>query len=517
MAALYYPPSTNGLQKTLGAQLDQGVTASLTLNNATNIQNKPGVCVINRIDTDGNLKNPSLREFIIYTGTSGSTLTGLTRNADNSSSDQDHAVGSVVEFIPDVLWGQSVIDALANLVDTSTLAVDTTKVVTPTGTQTLTNKTHTSPVLNGSLTGTGIKDEDTMSSDSATAVPTQQSVKAYVDASIGSGLFTNPLINGAFDIWQRNTTFTPNDDVYIADRWNALVETNGAWTLARDTDVPSNTGMKYSLKATNVTLNNQCAIVQFIENVDAIKLAGKTVSLSFYAKTNSTEISNLRATILAWDSTADSVTSDVISAWASDGTDPTWATNWTAEVAGANKALTSSWQQFKVENVALDTANATNFAVVIWVDDGTIAANDDFYVTGVQLNTGATARSWFPRSFESELRACQRYYEKSYDYSVVPATSTTTGLILFNFGHTTNSDRTISTSFKATKRTTPTVTVYDSAGNSGKVSTCDNSTALTANVALTASHNIGTQGLTLRQTLAGPSGFGFHFVADAEL
>jgi hypothetical protein len=50
-------------------------------------------------------------------------------------------------------------------------------------TDTFTNKTHTDPVLNGSLTGTGIKDEDNMVSDSATAVPTQQSVKAYVDAS----------------------------------------------------------------------------------------------------------------------------------------------------------------------------------------------------------------------------------------------------------------------------------------------------------------------------------------------
>lgn len=52
---------------------------------------------------------------------------------------------------------------------------------TLTGTQTLTNKTLTAPVLNGSLTGTGILDEDDMSSDSATAIPTQQSVKAYVD------------------------------------------------------------------------------------------------------------------------------------------------------------------------------------------------------------------------------------------------------------------------------------------------------------------------------------------------
>lgn len=51
-----------------------------------------------------------------------------------------------------------------------------------TATQTLSNKTLTAPVLNGSLSGTGFKDEDNMSSDSATAVASQQSIKAYVDS-----------------------------------------------------------------------------------------------------------------------------------------------------------------------------------------------------------------------------------------------------------------------------------------------------------------------------------------------
>ena len=48
--------------------------------------------------------------------------------------------------------------------------------------QTLTNKTLTSPVINTGVSGTAIVDEDDMSSDSATKVPTQQSVKAYVDS-----------------------------------------------------------------------------------------------------------------------------------------------------------------------------------------------------------------------------------------------------------------------------------------------------------------------------------------------
>jgi hypothetical protein len=71
--------------------------------------------------------------------------------------------------------------------------------VTLNGTQTLTNKTLTSAVLNGTISGTSIKDEDNMSSNSATHLATQQSIKAYVDtqvATIPSGDITS-VVAGA--------------------------------------------------------------------------------------------------------------------------------------------------------------------------------------------------------------------------------------------------------------------------------------------------------------------------------
>jgi len=52
-----------------------------------------------------------------------------------------------------------------------------------TDTQTMTNKTLTSPVLNSGVSGSAVLDEDDMASDSATKIATQQSIKAYTDTT----------------------------------------------------------------------------------------------------------------------------------------------------------------------------------------------------------------------------------------------------------------------------------------------------------------------------------------------
>jgi len=66
-------------------------------------------------------------------------------------------------------------------------------------TETLTNKTLTSPVLNVSVSGTAIKDEDNMSSNSATHLATQQSIKAYIDAGNTLGGLTDVTITSVAD------------------------------------------------------------------------------------------------------------------------------------------------------------------------------------------------------------------------------------------------------------------------------------------------------------------------------
>ena len=60
--------------------------------------------------------------------------------------------------------------------------------------KTLSSPTLTSPVINTAISGTAFKDEDNMSSNSATSVASQQSIKSYVDtqvATIPSGDITS--------------------------------------------------------------------------------------------------------------------------------------------------------------------------------------------------------------------------------------------------------------------------------------------------------------------------------------
>ena len=100
-----------------------------------------------------------------------------------------------------------------------------TKSYSDSGTQTMTNKTLTSPVLNVGVSGTAILDEDTMSSDSATQLATQQSIKAFVDGKLNtdstitadSGATTAVVsgsgATGTFTVRANsNTELTVNDD-----------------------------------------------------------------------------------------------------------------------------------------------------------------------------------------------------------------------------------------------------------------------------------------------------------------
>lgn len=168
MPALLAPTTKNAVQKTLAAQLlsTAGVGDPISFDDVDGIPNLPGVLVINRINSNGD-DTPANREYIEYSGTSGSTVLITTRNVDGSNAALTHAVGSIVEFIPDAIWADRMYDALSTrLIDPDDLTLR---------------------LSDGTTTVTSILDEDDMSSDSATALATQQSIKAYVDANAGAG------------------------------------------------------------------------------------------------------------------------------------------------------------------------------------------------------------------------------------------------------------------------------------------------------------------------------------------
>lgn len=227
------------------------------------------------------------------------------------------------------------------------------------------------------------------------------------------------IINGNFDIWQRGTTFdsttTPanSDDTYLPDRWILLSDGNDIVDVSMESTVIPSLGSVYSLKAEVETANKKFGFLTILESADAKKLAGKTVSLSFQARTTASKvIENLRAAVISWNSTEDTVTSDVVSAWENEGTNPTLVANWTYENTPANIAITTDFDTYKVEGIDIDTASTANIGVFIWVDDTDAAVDDLLYLSQVQLCAGDVALPFEPRSIAQEWADCLRYYYK---------------------------------------------------------------------------------------------------------
>ncbi len=229
----------------------------------------------------------------------------------------------------------------------------------------------------------------------------------------GGGTMPNALINGEFRISQRLATFTSatvpanSDDTYLLNRWVLLSDGNDIVDVSQSTTAP--TGYSNSIKLEVETANKQFGILQIIENKNSIPLIGGVASLSFQARMAAADDNthSLKAAILSWSSTADAVTSDVVASW---GASVTLAANWTSENAAASNTLTTSWQEFKIENVAIDTASAANLAVFFYCDQTNGVVDDAIYITGVKLESGATATTNIQRPISEELALCAYYY-----------------------------------------------------------------------------------------------------------
>lgn len=224
----------------------------------------------------------------------------------------------------------------------------------------------------------------------------------------------NYLINGGFAISQRGTSFTAsnnNDDAYTLDRWYILSDTNDVIDVTQDTTtVPTNGQFAIALDVE--TVNKKFGIATIIENKDVIGLVGNTVTFSFKAKVSATtKLDNVKAAIVAWSGTADTVTSDIISAWGAEGTNPTLIANATYENNPANLSLTTSYATYSI-SAAVDTASTTNLILFVWSDVTDTTAGDFLYISEAKLELGSTATAfqYAGSTIAGELAACQRYY-----------------------------------------------------------------------------------------------------------
>jgi len=227
----------------------------------------------------------------------------------------------------------------------------------------------------------------------------------------------NLLINGVPMIWQRGTSFDSTtrpankDATYLMDRWALLSDGDDVVDVTKETSaLPA--GAHAAMKFDVETANKKFGILQVLEGATAAPVIGGIASLSFKARISTgATISNLRASVLAWDGTEDSVTLDVVSAWSVAGTNPTLAANWTYENTPSNLSLTDSYQTFTIANVSIDTASAKNVAVFIWVDDTDATIGDFLYVADLQLEEGTSATAMERSFIGDELLRCRRYYQ----------------------------------------------------------------------------------------------------------
>ena len=209
----------------------------------------------------------------------------------------------------------------------------------------------------------------------------------------------NTVINGGMDIWQRGTSIAGTTTSFSADRWQSYRGVAGS-TFSRQTGPDA---IQYCVRVQRDSGNSSTSAIflsQNFETVNSIPLAGKTVTLSFYARKGADY------------SRASSGLS--VSLFTGTGTDQNGLTGaYTGSVTAISQTatLTTSWQRFTYSATLGSTATEINISYG-FTPVGTAGAADYYEISGVQLEVGSVATE-FTRTggtIQGELAACQRYY-----------------------------------------------------------------------------------------------------------
>jgi hypothetical protein len=276
------------------------------------------------------------------------------------------------------------------------------------------------------------------------------------DSSTSSGLrwqppaASQPVLNSAFQVWQRGTTFTASSVTtgYTADRWLGYRSVAGG-TISRQTtsDTTNLPNIQYCARVARDSGNTSTATINFynsFESVNSIPFAGQTVTLSFYARKGANYSSTTTNVLLT----------------TGTGTDQNILSGFTGQTNPIISTVTptTTWARYTYTATLATTATQISIGI-IQNPLGTAGAADYLEITGVQLEVGSVATQFktFSATLQGELAACQRYY-----YRITP--SVTNGA--FSVGN--NYSTTINTSViypKVTLRTTPTLETSGTASN----------------------------------------------------
>jgi hypothetical protein len=319
--------------------------------------------------------------------------------------------------------------------------------------------------------------------------------------SPSSAVFRNRIINGDIRIDQRNAganVTLSGSNQYPIDRFIASKDTSGATVTAeQSTTVPA--GFTSSLLITVSTgaspgSTDENRITQRIEGLNCYDLNfgsanAVTITVSFWVRCSLTGTfsgsirngaSNRSYPFTYTISVAD--TWEYKTATIAGDTSGTWLTT-----NGVGCQLTFDLGSGSSMKGTVGTWAGANYLGATGSTNLIETTGATLYITGVQLEVGSVATPFERRPYGTELVLCQRYYQKSYEYSIVPGTAVSAdakSLINAAWSYAAvNSIANGCASFQVTMRAAPTATVYDKAGNSAKMSTQSGTGTYTDDVA----------------------------------
>jgi hypothetical protein len=245
-------------------------------------------------------------------------------------------------------------------------------------------------------------DGETLVADSSTSTGLR-----YI-ASYAAG--KNAVINGAFDYWQRGTSFTnPVNEAFTADRMSVMHDGTGATrTISQQALAPATISgydsryfYRYAVSAAG-TSNTYQRFGTKIENVQ--NLTG-TITVSFWAKADASR----------------SVSFQLDQYYGSGGSSATVGLQ-----LSAMAAVTTSWQRFSATGTLASISGKTIgdgsyvYAYFAFPHNTTLTID----IAGFQIEQGSVATG-FTRAagtLQGELAACQRYYFVKVAAGTQPAT-----------------------------------------------------------------------------------------------